>query len=230
MPTFFQFLKEHFAHVFPVMLAGVFGVAIIFERAKALFVQYPLKNSKEFFEQVAELVLAGKTPEAVKYCDKNSEKPVAQIVKSALSRAHLPIESVEQGVSLTLSELTQDIQKRTPFLATISNVATLLGLFGTISGLIFSFEAVGHADPQQKSALLSAGIATAMNATMIGLAVAIPCMIAYSILVSKSNKILGDMEEAASRSVDMLKLRMYAGDIEETSAQNNNVTNLRKVA
>lgn len=237
--NFITFLQENFTHVLPVLLAGAFGLAIILERSRALFGVYPMKDAKAFFARIQEYVLAGKIDEAVKLCDENPDKPVTRVVKSALSRAHLPIEAVEQGIQLTLSELSQQVQKRTAFLATIANVATLMGLFGTIAGLIFSFEAVGHADPQQKSALLSAGIATAMNATMLGLAVAIPCMVCFSILVSKSNKILAEMEEAAARSVDALKLRFYAADFqpltagstqEENRASNGHGGNLRRVA
>ena len=236
--NFIQFLQENLMHVLPVLLAGAFGLAIILERARVLYKVYPMQGSKAFFARIQELVLAGKIPEAVQLCDESPEKPVTRVVKSALSRAHLPVEAVEQGIQLTLSEVTQQVQKRTPFLATIANVATLMGLFGTIAGLIFSFEAVGHADPQQKSALLSAGIATAMNATMLGLAVAIPCMIAYALLVSKTNKILSEMEEAAARSVDSLKLRYYSAEFEPSAmtevrsngAISNGATNLRRVA
>ena len=217
--NFISFLQENLSHVLPVLLAGAFGLAIIIERTRALYGTYTMKDSKSFFSRIQEFVLAGKIEEANKLCDENPEKPITRVVKSALSRAHLPIEAVEQGIQLTLSECSQLVQKRTAFLATIANVATLMGLFGTIAGLIFSFEAVGHADPQQKSALLSAGIATAMNATMLGLAVAIPCMVAFALLVSKSNKLLAEMEEAAARSVDALKLRYYSADFQPAAGE-----------
>lgn len=211
--NFLSFLQNNLSHVLPVLIAGAFAIAIIVERARALFIQFPMKDAKGFFERIHEKALAGKTDEAIALCEAAGDKPVAQVVKAALKRAHLPMEAVEQGVSLALSELTAQVQKRTGYLATVANVATLMGLFGTIAGLIFSFEAVGHADPQQKSALLSAGIATAMNATMLGLAVAIPSMVAFAILMGKSNKLVGEMEEAAARSVDTLKLRYYASDL-----------------
>lgn len=94
----------------------------------------------------------------------------------------------------------------------IANVATLLGLLGTILGLIQSFEAVGNASAQQRSALLAAGISTAMNATMLGLAVAIPCMVAFSLLVNKSNKLNAEVERAAVRVMEMIKQRYFAGE------------------
>lgn len=216
--SFLAFLQENLSHVLPVLVAGIVGFAIIVERSRALFFTYALRDPKLFFARIHELVLAGKTREAIDFCDAQGSKPVARVTKAALERAHYPMESIEQGIQLALSEMGGLVQKRTAFLATIANVSTLLGLFGTIAGLIFSFEAVGHADPQQKSALLSTGIATAMNATMLGLAVAIPCMVAFAILVGKSNRLMSDMEEAAQRSIDALKLRHYAADLNETGA------------
>jgi biopolymer transport protein ExbB/TolQ len=126
-----------------------------------------------------------------------------------LLRAHQPESLIENSLEIAIHEAQQSIQKRTAFLSTIANVATLLGLFGTIAGLIHSFEAVGQADPQQKSALLAAGISTAMNATMMGLAVAIPCMVAFSFLMNQSNRIVAEVEQSAVRILDLLKQRFY---------------------
>ena len=133
-------------------------------------------------------------------------------MRQALLRAHQPEALIEQGLMIAVSEQTQAIQKRTSFLATIANVATLLGLLGTIAGLITSFEAVGHADPQQKSALLAAGISQAMNATMLGLAVAIPCMVAFSFLMNRTNRLVSELEQAGMRSLDILKQRYFQAE------------------
>ncbi len=188
MGNFFDFLRTSFWHVLPILLAGGFALAIILERSRALFSVYPIKNMEGFFERLHDLVMMGKLGEAIGMCDKHPEKPVAKVTKQALLRAHQPEALIEHGLQITVGEVTQAIQKRTSFLATIANVATLLGLFGTIAGLIHSFEAVGHADAQQKAALLAAGISQAMNATMLGLGVAIPCMIAFSFLINRSNR------------------------------------------
>src|SRR6185437_59782 len=148
----------------------------------------------------------------ISHCDRYQEKPVAQVVKQGLLRAHQPETLVEHGLQIAIGEATQTVQKRTTFLATIANVATLLGLFGTIAGLIASFDAVGHADPQQKSALLAAGISTAMNATMMGLAVAIPCMVAFSFLMNRTTKLIVDIDSSAIRTLDILKQRYYSAE------------------
>ena len=125
-------------------------------------------------------------------------------------RAHQPDEMVEHGLEIAVGEATDRIRARTGFLSTIANVSTLLGLLGTILGLVQSFEAVGNANAQARSALLAAGISTAMNATMIGLGVAIPCMIAYSYLMNRSNRLVSELNRAAVRVLDMLKQRHYS--------------------
>jgi biopolymer transport protein ExbB/TolQ len=207
-----QFLRENFLHVAPLLIAGAIAIAIIVERVRALYSVYPIRDSRGFFEKITDLVLAGKVSEAVAVCDRNTGKPAATIVKQALLRAHQPETLIEHGLQLAVGDATQTIQKRTSFLATIANVATLLGLFGTIAGLIHSFEAVAHADPQQKSALLAAGISQAMNATMLGLGIAIPCMVAFSFLMNKSNRLVAEIEHSAIHSLDILKQRYYSAE------------------
>ncbi|HAR44002.1 MAG TPA: MotA/TolQ/ExbB proton channel family protein [Bdellovibrionales bacterium] len=219
MSGFFEFLKTSFFHVAPILFVGAIGIAIIIERSRALFSVYPIKDQRGFFDKMTELVLAGKMGEALSLCDRMPAKPVAQVMKQGLLRAHQPESLIEHGLQLAVGDVTQQVQKRTAFLATIANVATLLGLFGTIAGLIASFEAVGAADPQQKSAMLAAGISQAMNATMLGLGVAIPAMIAFSFLMNRSNRMIAEIDHAAVHAVDILKQRYYAVETEVLAAE-----------
>jgi len=220
MSNFFEFLRTNFWHVLPLLVAAAIATAIIVERIKALFQTYPIKDPQAFFEKLTDLIMAGKVSEAIAVCDKFPSKPAAKVSKQALLRAHQPEHLIENGVALAVGEASQAIQKRTSFLATIANVATLLGLFGTIAGLISSFEAVGHADAQQKAALLAAGISTAMNATMLGLAVAIPCMVAFSFLMNRSNRLIAEVDQSAIRTLDILKQRYYAAESDSMGSKN----------
>ena len=208
-------------HVAPILASGTIGAVIILERSRALYQIYPLKNTPQFFEKITDLIMLGKLGEAINQCDKHPGKPVALIAKQALLRANQPESLIEHGLQLAVGEAAQAIRKRTSFLATIANVATLMGLFGTIAGLIQYFEAVGHADPQQKSALLAAGISQAMNATMLGLAVAIPCMVAFSFLMNRTNKLMSDVDQSAMKTLDILKQRYYAAESEIMDVRNN---------
>ncbi len=227
-----DFIRDHFSHALPILIVGAFALAIVLERGKALFVTYPIGNPRAFLDKITEMVLSGQTSQAVAFCDEyEKSKPLARVIKGALIRAHLPESMVEHGIEYEVGLATQMIQKRTSFLATIANVATLLGLFGTIVGLIQSFDAVGHADPQQKSALLAAGIATAMNATMMGLAVAIPSMIAFSFLVNRASRLVAELEHSSVRVLEILKQRYYVtGRQGAESSSSDNIVPLRKSA
>ena len=92
-------------------------------------------------------------------------------------------------------EIVPKIRKRTHYLTMIANVATLLGLLGTIIGLIIAFEGVVNADPGRRATQLANGIRIAMSTTAFGLVVAIPCMICYSYLQAKTTRILDEIDE-----------------------------------
>lgn len=206
------FIREQFWHVAPILASGVLAIAILLERTRALFWVYPLHGKLEFYERIRALVMSDRLRDAVAVCHQIEHKPVAQIVREGLLRAHQPEEMVMDGIQIAVNELGQSIQQRTAYLATIANVATLLGLFGTIAGLIASFEAVGKANAAEKAALLAAGISTAMNATMLGLGVAIPCMIAFSVLMNRTNRLSAELDIAAMRTMDLLRNRFYGTD------------------
>jgi len=212
METLGQFLKENFWHVFPILVCGGFAVVITFERVKSLFLGYPLRNPERFFDKIRDLVVTDRMNDALTVCEEYRGKPVVEVTREALIRAHQPETIIEHGLEVAVSEATLRIQKYTSFLATIANVATLLGLFGTIVGLIRSFAAIGSASPQEKSALLASGISTAMNATMMGLAVAIPCMIIYAVLMNRSNRLTVQVEQAAVKTMEILKQRFYGSE------------------
>ena len=211
MSAFFDFLRDHFLHAAPILVAGIIAATIILERARALYQLYPIKDMGSFFDRLTELTYSGKTTEAIALCDRYHEKPAARVVKQALARASQPEELIRNTIEISVNDSIQTLQKRTSFLAMLANVATLLGLFGTIAGLIASFEAVGQADPQQKSALLAAGISAAMNATLLGLAVAIPSMVAFSFLVHRQNELIAEVDQAAIRVMDLIRTQVLLG-------------------
>lgn len=204
-----KFIFENFSHVAPILGIGFFGLVVIAERIKALYFDYAFPFSEPFFARIQYLVLSERIRDAVGYCESVGKKPPVQVVKEGLLRAHQPEPIIEHGLQLIVSDMTQRITARTGYLSTVANVATLFGLFGTIVGLVQSFEAVGNANAQERATLLAQGISTAMNATMLGLAVAIPCMIVFSLLIARTNKLTSDVERAAVRTLDILKQRYY---------------------
>jgi biopolymer transport protein ExbB/TolQ len=215
-----EFLKHNFFHVAPILLVGGIATAITFERLRALQWAFPLGNSQKFFEKLRDLVMADRLAEAIAFCDRDQGKLVPGVVREALLRAHQPEAMIHDALDLAVSEAMMKASKRTAFLSMIANVATLLGLFGTIIGLIQSFEAVGSATAQERSALLAQGISTAMNATMLGLAVAIPSMIAFSYLMNRTNRLTMEIDQSAVRIMDLIKQRYYAAEIDSSGKAN----------
>ncbi len=213
MASIFKFVLEHFSHVFPIIACGALGIIIILERAISLLFIYPLGGLENFFERVRILIMRDRVADAIALCESMSDKPVARVVRAGLNRSNQPDQLVEHGLQLAVAEATEKILARTAFLGTIANVSTLFGLLGTIVGLVQSFEAVGAASAANRSAMLANGISTAMNATMLGLGVAIPCMIAFSYLNSRGNKLVSQVDQSAVRTLDLLQQRYFqAGD------------------
>ena len=113
-------------------------------------------------------------------------------------------EEIQNAVDETALRELPKIQRRTHYLSLIANVATLMGLLGTITGLISAFNALATADPAQKATLLALGISQAMNTTAFGLMVGIPNMIAFSVLSSKANILIEDIDESSVRLLNFL--------------------------
>jgi biopolymer transport protein ExbB len=226
MSTMIKFISENFFHVMPILICAAFALLISIERFIALVLAYPMENFDNFFDRLRLLIMKDAFQDAIALCDAFRSKPVARIARVGLMRAHQPESLIENGLQIAVGEATERVQTRTAFLATIANVATLFGLFGTIVGLVQSFEAVGNAAAQQRSALLAAGISTAMNATMMGLAVAIPAMIIYAYLMSRTNKMIAQIDQSAIRTMDLLQQRYFATE----SAADPNPTHNNDVA
>src|SRR5690606_18236337 len=128
MGKFSEFLVNNLSHVLPIILSGVFAVAIVVERIKAVFFTYPLAGRTKFYHRIRELVMADKIQDAIALCDQYPHKPAAQVMKEGLLRAHLPEQMVSDGLNIVVGEWVEQISKRTAFLSMIANVATLLGL------------------------------------------------------------------------------------------------------
>lgn len=183
--------------MYVILAALVFGIAIIVER----FIYIAVKNridTTKFVNRVIELVKNGGVANAIELCNmSNAALPI--ITRAGLKEYGKSPKEVQNAFELAAMSEIPKLEKRTHYLSMIANVATLLGLLGTIIGLIQSFQAVAAADSSQKAALLSAGISVAMNTTAFGLIVAIPCMVFHSYIQSKTNGIIDEINENIAR-------------------------------
>jgi biopolymer transport protein ExbB len=113
-------------------------------------------------------------------------------------------EDIEIAMEESMMEIIPQLEKRTPYVALGANIATLLGLLGTIIGLIQAFTAVANANPAEKADLLSASISVAMNTTAFGLIAAIPLLITHSVLTAKTGEIVDSLEMAAVKALNVI--------------------------
>lgn len=182
------------------------SLAIIGERLVFILTKYRV-NTGEFMAQIRKLVQAGNIDRAIKLCEA-APLPLLQVVKAGLTQVNRGEDAVIANMEEKMSEVVPALEKRIGSLWTLANIATLIGLLGTIRGLIKAFKAVGTIDdPSQKSALLSAGIAEAMWNTFLGLLVAVVCMTAHLVLHGMSKKQKTELEKATMKLENLLTLR-----------------------
>lgn len=171
-------------------------LAIIIERFNVLFVKTRKLNKTAFVTQLTGLIVKGEYNRAITYCDVLTT-PMSRIIKAGLLAAPKSDQETQAAMDeASLRELPQ-LEKRTGYLAMLGNVATLIGLFGTILGLIHAFAAVASADPAEKASLLARGISEAMNNTAFGLGIAIPALIFFSFFQGRTQVMVDDINEAA---------------------------------
>ena len=210
--------------MYPIAVALVFALTIIADRVWVLYGKAAI-DKDAFMRGLKKLVYAGELDKAISYVASQKKTPLTQVIKSGL----IAVPKGEEDVQAALDEATlreaPTIERRTGYLAMIGNVATLLGLLGTIVGLIKSFGAVSAANPADKATILSAGISEAMNCTAFGLGVAIPALIAYSVLQGRTQLMMDDINESAVGLLnlilanrDKMKLTVAAPVPEEVEA------------
>lgn len=182
------------------------SLAFIIERFVSLFTKLSVNGSSFMFE-IQKYVLANDLDGAIRVCNGAEKAALPRVIKAGLMRASRSDEQIQNAVDAASLEVIPQLERNLPYLALIANIATLLGLLGTISGLIKSFAAVAMADPAQRQAILSAGISEAMYATAFGLIVAIATMIAHSFLAAKASRIVSEIDEHSVKLLDLLSAR-----------------------
>lgn len=182
-------------------------LTIVIERFMFQLTRYRV-NSSEFFAQIKKLVLAGNIDRAVKLCEAG-DYPILQLVKSGLTAANRGEEEIDAALSEKLSELKPETEKRIGALWSLANIATLIGLLGTVSGLIATFASIARPDLSQadKQRLLANGIAEAMYNTALGLGIAVFCMIVHIILHTRAKSIQHDLESVMERTFNLLTIQ-----------------------
>lgn len=182
-----------------ILAAQIVSIAIIAERAIALFGSRK-PNQKEISKVLAEDIRAGNLEKALRRSLQIGSKEPLGVVAAAGIQAALDLggkEEIQLKMDEVLLEEATRVEKRIGFLAMFANVATLLGLLGTITGLIHSFAGISNANPAEKATILSQGISLAMNTTAYGLIVAVPALIMYAVLQNRATRLTDDLNKGA---------------------------------
>lgn len=198
-----RFFQEGGFFMFPIAIVLVFGIAITVERW--IFLTTARSSNRKAFDEILPMVQKGDYKGVLSYAN-TSAAPVARILAQGIARlAHTQRrDDIEYAMEEGVMEALPRLEKRTQYLSTLANVAMLLGLLGTISGLISAFAAVANVNPAEKAQMLSASIAEAMNATAFGLTSAIPMLLIHQLLQTKTTEIIDSLEMAGVKCLNIL--------------------------
>ena len=189
--------------MYPIVVVLALGVAIAVERY--VYLTAARATNQRIWKQVMPLLMDGKYGQAAALTEK-SKTALSRILRYGLDRAGANVrrDDVEVAMEEGLMETVPRLEKRTHYLATFANIATLLGLLGTIMGLIQAFTAVANANPAEKADMLSASISVAMNTTAFGLMAAIPLLLIYTVLQTKTTELVDSLEMASVKFLNIL--------------------------
>ena len=192
--------------MYPILIVFAVGLAIAIERYVTL--SLVTQKNQEVWDKVQPVLAEGNFDEA-RELTAADESTISQVLNMGLSLqgAVRRREDIEIAMEESMMEIVPRLEKRTPYVALASSIATLLGLLGTIMGLIQAFTAVANANPAEKADLLSASISVAMNTTAFGLMVAIPLLIVHAVLTSKTGDIIDSLEMATVKSLNVFSRR-----------------------
>ena len=203
LDTLFEFFQTGGAFMYPILLVFAIGLAIAIERWIKL--SSVKSQNKKVWDEVHPVLEEGDFDKARNMLG-DDESAIAQLLKMGLARqgSVRRRDDIEIAMEESMMEIIPQLEKRTPYVALFSNIATLLGLLGTIMGLIEAFTAVANADPAEKADLLSASISVAMNTTAFGLMAAIPLLIIHAMLTSKTTEIIDSLEMASVKTLNLI--------------------------
>ena len=198
----------------PILVSLIFVVGLLIDRIRVLYFSANI-DKDAFLRGLKKHIYAGDLDKAISFTASQKKTPLTSVVKAGL----INVPKGEADVQAAMDEATlresPKIERRTGYLAMLGNVATLLGLLGTIIGLIHAFGAVANANPADKATILASSISEAMNCTGFGLAVAIPALVAFSLLQGRTQHMMDEINETSVSVLNLIvankdKMRMPA--------------------
>lgn len=204
LETVIRFFQEGGPFMYPIALVLIIGLAITLERF--VYLGAVRHKNRRAFEQGILPLLQKRDYQRAMQAASRSDSTIASVMGAGIGRLlnNNRREDIEYAMEEGLMEVLPRLEKRTQYLATLANISTLLGLLGTIIGLIAAFTAVASADPSQKASLLSQSISVAMNTTAFGLMAAIPLLMFHALLQTRTNEIVDSFEMAGVKLLNII--------------------------
>jgi biopolymer transport protein ExbB len=192
--------------MYPILMVFAVGAAIAVERYVTL--ARVITKNQAAWSKVQPALAEGNFDEA-RELTSNDDSAISKLLELglALQGAVRRRDQIEIAMEEGMMEIIPQLEKRTPYVALASSIATLLGLLGTIMGLISAFTAVANANPAEKADLLSASISVAMNTTAFGLMVAIPLLVTSAVLTAKTSEIIDSLEMASVKALNVISAK-----------------------
>lgn len=201
-----SFIAESFEKggfmMWPILVTSIFVWGVAIERIIYLFFRASAP-AEALLHLLERSIMSGDLARAIKD-SLTQNSPLARIIRAGLTKVERGTDEVQAAIDEAALRELPKIEKRTAYLAMFGNVAMLLGLLGTITGMIISFGAVANADPSEKASLLARGISEAMNCTAFGLVTAIPALLLFAILQGKTQALVDDINEGSIRVVNLV--------------------------
>jgi biopolymer transport protein ExbB len=189
--------------MYVLLFVGVIAIGLMIERAYFLYVKCDM-NSGTFMNTISKYIKAGDFDRAIKYAG-TINSPLAKGILSVLSNRTKGPKNIKKAVDEVFLAEGPRIKRNVFMLNILANVSTLIGLTGTIYGTMECFDAIANAPAAQRAQQLAAGISITMSATLMGLLVAVPCILAYGVLSGKADKIVEDLDEKTTKLINAVE-------------------------
>jgi biopolymer transport protein ExbB len=203
VPILSEFLDNAGPLKWPMLVTAGLAIQVVLERGLALYVHRRL-DSSTLLDQARLLLELEDLPEAIGLCEGAPRSMAARVVKAGLGAAGQGRVRLEQAVEEASVELIAPLGRRIPLLAMLANVAMLMGLLGSVEGLIMGFENVAYASPETKQVLLAARIGSTLWSTLAGLSVAVPALIASSIFKHRAACLEAEVRRVQAATVRLV--------------------------
>lgn len=201
-----NFFKQGGPFLYPI--AAVFAVGLGFAVERFIYLHRVAKGNRRLWAELAPLIRAGNFRKAMEIAEQ-TESALSTIMRYGMSRISTARrrEDIEKAMEESLIEVIPHLEKRTHYLATLANIGMLMGLLGTVIGLINAFAAVAAVNPAEKAAMLSASISVAMNNTALGLGLAITLLLCHMYLETKTTELVDSLEVASIKFLNSVTER-----------------------